>query len=488
MATGAIWMVGFRVLEKSFGVISTLILARLLVPKDFGIVGMATSVIAFIELINSFGFDNALIQRNDADRRHFDTAFTLNVLLGVSCGLLIAAAAHPTATFYSEPGLVPVMLVLALATGIQGLENIGTVEFRRAMDFRREFAFLATKRILVFAVTIAAAFEMRSYWALVIGMLFGRAAAVMLSYVFHPYRPRWSLEKVSDLMSFSIWLLINNALSFLSSRLPHVFIGRAVGPAGLGVYTVAYEIATLPTSELLAPINRVIFPAFARISHDRSQLKLAMLDVLSATTFFAIPAAVGLAAVSGPLVLVCLGEKWSDAIPLMEVLAFTGGATALISCVFPAFLALGVPRVTTLIASARVLLTIPAMIFALKHFGLIGVAWAELAIALTLLPLTFAMAARTVGVSTFRMLERAWRPSLAALAMFWVVRQSIAYMVEQGTDQASLLLLVCAVGMGVVAYAGVVTILWVLAGCPAGIERRAWAQLRIMLNGSGAAA
>ena len=132
MAAGAAWMILFRLTERSIGFISTLILARLLVPDDFGLVAMATSILAALELLGAFSFDMALIQNQAATRKHYDTAWTFEVLFGViKCALLLALSV-PAAAFYGEPRITAVMQVLALCTLLQGFDNIGVVEIGRA--------------------------------------------------------------------------------------------------------------------------------------------------------------------------------------------------------------------------------------------------------------------------------------------------------------------------------------------------------------------
>src|SRR5262245_18204541 len=184
IAAGAAWMVSFKLLDRSIGIVSVVILARLLGVEDFGLVAMATAIVAIAELLSAFIFDLALIQSQHATSAQHDTAWTLNVLMAAVCALLVAAAPLPAAAFYGDARLGPVMLWLALATWIRAFENIGVVEFRRELSLYREFQFLLVKRVAVFAVTVSAAFATRSYWALVAGILAGSLAGVALSYLF----------------------------------------------------------------------------------------------------------------------------------------------------------------------------------------------------------------------------------------------------------------------------------------------------------------
>ena len=170
MNLGIAWMVVARLMDRSIGIVSTLILARLLVPGDFGLVAMATAIAGALELLGAFSFDLALIQKQNAEKRHYNTVWTFNVLFGCCCGALLILLAAPAAAFYRESRLPPVMVVLAASVAIAGFTNVGVVNFRKDLHFRNEFKFLFLKRITTFMVTIGFAFVLKSYWALLIGI------------------------------------------------------------------------------------------------------------------------------------------------------------------------------------------------------------------------------------------------------------------------------------------------------------------------------
>lgn len=482
LAKGAAWMVAFRFAERSLGLVSTIVLARLLVPADFGLVAMAMSFVGLVELIGAFGFDNALIQRRVLERRHYDTAFTLNVLLGILCGALIAATAPLAATFYEEPRLLAVMLLLAGASAVQGFENVGTADFRRGMQFHREFMFLGAKRVLAFAITMVAAVALRSYWALIIGIVAGRVAGVVLSYAAHPFRPRFDLKARRDLMSFSSWLLATNVLTFVSQRFSHFVLGRIGGSRALGLYTMAYEIATLPTSELLAPINRAVFPAFSRVADDRAELRRGYLAMVGIATLLTMPAAFGIAAVAEPLVLVALSDKWADAVPLIEILAFLGAAGALINCTTPAYMAIGRPHIATFLLAGRLVLTVPALLLAGRHFGYVGIAWVELVSLALAVPLSMTIVSRVIGVGIADNLARSYRPIIASVGMFAIVRWYVDHAAERGLPIDGVAMLASSVLLGAASYVALVWTLWTFAGRVEGTESELLRVLRSKLQ------
>jgi PST family polysaccharide transporter len=253
MAKGAAWMILMRLVERGIGFASMLLLARLLVPADFGLVAMAMSVFAFLEVMGSFSFDMALIQNQRAGRTHFDTAWTLTVMYGAVSAIALAALAVLAAGFFGEPRLVAIFFALGSGAFLQSFENVGIVAFQKDLDFRKEFNFRILKKVVGFVVTIVLAFTLRNYWALVFGLLTSRIIGVPLSYALHPFRPRFSLVSVKELWHFSAWMLLNNVVVYAAVNGYDFIIGRMAGATSLGLYSIAYEISNLPTTELVTP-------------------------------------------------------------------------------------------------------------------------------------------------------------------------------------------------------------------------------------------
>lgn len=480
MAVGAFWMVLFKLVERSIGLVSTIILARVLLPADFGLVAMATSIIAVLELLGAFNFDVALIQNADAERRHYDTAWTFNVLFGMACAALLIGISSTAATFYNEPHLQPVMCWLALTTLVGGFENIGVVAFRKNMQFDKEFRFLLAKKLIAFSVTVTLALLLRSYWALVAGMLTSRIAGVSISYLSQPYRPKLSLAARGELFHFSSWLMLTNILSFMVHRSSDFIVGKMVGPRGLGLYNLAYEISNLPTTELVAPINRAVFPGYARLASDLDALKKSFVEVAGMIAVFAVPAGVGLAAVAQPLVAVMLGDKWVDAVPLIQILAFYGVIGALQSNTGPVFMAQGKPRLLTLTSAVHVAILMPLMVWGLSSAGVLGAAWAYLASALINMPINLLIVGKQLKMPMRAFFKAISRPLIAAALMYGALWLTEGYLLQVGV--AAWLRLIVEVLAGAVVFIGALLLAWAAAGFPAGAEQVVSAQIQSRLK------
>jgi lipopolysaccharide exporter len=478
MAAGAAWMVAFKLTERTLTLVSTIVLARLLVPADFGVVAMAMSIVATLEVLTAFSIDVALIQRADVERGHLDTAWTFNVIFGAAIALTLFVLAEPTAAFYRHPELVAVMRVLAIGWLVQGLENVGPVAFRRELEFNKEYWFLSAKKLATFVVTIPLAIWLESYWALVAGIVAGKLLAAGLSYAVHPFRPRFSLRGARELFAFSRWLFVNNVLFFLNQRATDVVIGRLAGAQALGLYNLSFEISNMPTTELAAPINRAVLPGYAKLYRETGSLAHSYVDVIGLIALLSIPAGAGIAAVAAPFVSVVLGPKWLAAIPLIQILAFYGCVASLGTNTGVVMMAVGRPHLMTAMALAHVCLLVPALVLATRAAGLAGAALAVLAATVLVTPLNFAILGRVLGVGVAALVRPLWRPVLGAAAMYGVVRLVLGRLDAAGAGEGAQL--AAGVVAGVLAYVVVVAGLWAAAGRPAGAETTILARVRGM--------
>lgn len=466
IATGAAWMLSFRLIDRSLGLISTAILARLLLPADFGLVAMAMSIIGLIELATAFSFEIALIQKARLERAHYDTAFTLNVLLAAGGAVLTVCLAYPTAAFYGEPRLIPVMFAIGAAWLISGFENIGTVNFRRNMDFRSEFRFFAYKRVISFGVAIAAALMLRSYWALVIGMVTGRTVGVILSYVLEPFRPRLSLAASRQIFSFSGWMLASNIASAIISRIPLFFVGRMFGAQTLGAYTVGAEIAQLAHTELVAPINRALIPGFSRLANDLDAFRRTCIDATAGILLLVLPASVGIAILAGPIVRVLLGEQWYEAVPVIQVLAFSGAVNAIVSNNSAAYIALGRPYLSAVILLSRVAVLIPMLFLLSRQLGLLGIVYAEFLAAAASLFISYPLLFRQLRIPLRAYVAALWRPLVASAVMGALVHALLQWFERDQGLATAMLDLVTGIVVGVLTYCLMLWGLWRLSRRP----------------------
>ena len=471
VAKGAAWLVLLKFLERGIGFISTLFLARLLVPADFGLVAMATSILAALELLGAFGFDLALIQNQNTERRHYDTVWTFGVLFGAFIALGMCCIASTAATFFNEPRVENLMYVLALGSLMGGLGNVGVVAFQKDFELHKEFMYSLAKKLVGFVITIYLAFILRNYWALVAGIIATRMTSLYLSYSMHSYRPRFCLSAAAELFHFSKWMLLNNFLIFLNNRGTDFIMGKVGGPQALGLYSVSYEIANLPTSELVFPISRAVFPGYARLAGDTDQLSRAFLQVIGLVALLTIPAGAGIALVAEPLVQLLLGPKWLDTIPLIQVLAVFGIVRSIHGPNGSIYLALGKPSIVAMLQAVQLVIALGLMLVLVPDRGPIGAAWAILIAACITMTANYIMVVRELRMQWLDLVTVFWRPFVATggMAVTLIAFANHLWPTEPSVGVTALRL-VAMIMVGVLSYAAMIGFCWYCANKPNGTE------------------
>jgi O-antigen/teichoic acid export membrane protein len=478
MARGAAWMVSMRLVMRGAGLINMAVLARLLVPEDFGLIAMASLFIGLIETFSEFNFDVALFRDQKAERAQYDTAWTLSIIRGLAAAMILVAIAGPAAAAFDEPRLETIIIVLAASTLLLGFQNIGVVDFRKTLNFRKDFVFLASEKLVAVVVSIALAFLFRNYWALVGGIVVSKIWRLGASYGMHPYRPRLSLAEWRELFAFTKWLLLQNMLFFLKTRIDRIVIGKVLGATTLGLYTIAFDFANLVTSELMAPIRRALLPGFARLAAERERTRAMFLEVFGLTLWLGAPIAIGIGLLALPLVRVLLGEGWLEAVPLIQVLIISGFITLLSSCSHPIFLALNRPELPTVLSALSLVLLFPGLLVGTSHHGVLGAAVAVMVAQISVAIADSLVMMRLLQLGPAAIGAVAWRSIAASSLMAAAVHALMRIWPYHGFWLADLGLLVTAAVLGGLVYLSASLLLWTLFADGRGPERHLVHQIR----------
>jgi lipopolysaccharide exporter len=478
IAAGAAWMISLRVADRMIGLVSLAILARLLLPEDFGLVALALSLIALVDMFGDFGVELQLIQNQRAERHHYDSAWTLNIIVAVIAAVILFLLAAPAAQFFAEPRAAAIIRWLALAGVISALANIGVVNFRKHLQFDREFRYLLNVRVTGTLSTLLLAYLWHDYWALVAGTLAQAAVRVALSYALNDYRPRFSLAALSEIFHFSKWVLAQNVTHGLNDRAPQLVIGKLANASALAHFSVAYEISNLATSELAAPIRRALFPGFAKMAADLAILREGFVKTFAVMTTIALPIPLGIALTAPLIVPVFLGERWLAAIPLIQVLALYGAVRTLSTSSHVVYLALGRPRITAQLSTLRLAVLAPLLIWGTMRSGALGAAWALVAASLLVWLVDFAILFRVLRFGRGDLVRAVWRTLVAAFAMVVGVLLLQVSFPAPGTLTNFLSQLLANAAIGAAIYCTALFALWRLSDRPNGAESMILAALR----------
>ena len=329
LAKGTFWITVTTAATNLLGLVSTIVLARLLMPADFGLVAIATTMLYVMAAVTDLSLSNALVQHSNPTEEHFHTAWSLNMARAIVISALFVAAAYPAALIYDEPRLIGIMVALGLATALSGASNPKLVVFERELDFRQPLYLAVGTKVAGFVAAMAVAIAYRSYWALVAGYIVSQVSYVALSYLLKPYRPRVVWKHARELWSFSIWLTFSQIVTTLNWRFDQLLIGWILGRTSLGYYTVGANLAALPTREAISPLTRTLFPAFSALQHDKARLQSAYGSAQALISAIAMPVAFGWALVADPMVRLTMGEKWLPAVIMVQIIACVAGVETL---------------------------------------------------------------------------------------------------------------------------------------------------------------
>lgn len=380
VARGGVWVVTLKIIEISFGFIRLIILARLLAPNDFGLMGIAFLMLSILLTFSEPGFQTALIQKKNDISAYLDTAWTVSVIRGIILFIIIFFFAPYVALFFNSADASPIIRVIGFSVLIGGFINIGVIYFQKELKFNRHFIYGLCAILTDFIVVISAAFIFKNVWALVIGQLASSLAALVASYLLHPYRPRIRMElgKIKELFGFGKWVFGYSVLYFLITEGDNFFVGKVLGVTALGFYQIAYRISNIPATEITHVISRVILPAYSKIQDDLPRLRESYLRVLQFVAFLSFPVA-GLIFILGPdFTKIFLGDKWMPMVPAMQVLALGGLMRSIGTTAGTLFVSIGKPKIVTkLHFSTIILLGILIYPFSMK-FGILGTSLAVL--------------------------------------------------------------------------------------------------------------
>lgn len=472
---GSLWMVLMRWTMRGIGVINTFIVARLLTPEDFGLVATAMLLVGFVEAFGETGQLLSIIRHKAPERAHYDTAWTVGILTGLATTLVLALLSPFASDYFHDPRSSMLVLVLAPRALIGSFENTGVVGFRRDLSFAKEFAYQIQQKVIALFVTVGMALWLHNFWALVGGILIGRAGSVVLSYFVHPYRPRLSLAKLGEIWSFSAWMLVVSVAQYLQDRSDSFIVGGIADPEVLGTYSVASDSATAPTAEVVLPMTRALFPIFSKLAEDEGVLREVFLNVFGAVAIICCSTATGIALVADDFVRVTLGSQWTHAVPLIGWLAMAGGIYAMAQGPITILSATGHGRLDATLVVSRLIVLIGVLIAASRLGPVQWIAIARVLAMAVMLPGIFVTLRRVLPITLTDVWSRLWRPLVGAIVMSVVVKgchpAAIPYPVARlGIDML----------VGAASFSGTVLALWAVSGSPPGFEQGTVERIKLL--------
>jgi O-antigen/teichoic acid export membrane protein len=380
-ARAVLWNYASFASGKVLVLVTMAVLARLLTPEDFGIVGFATVAIAYLSVLRDLGLGAAVIQRREDLEESAQTVFTLNLILGALLTAVTAAAAPLVADFFREPMVVPLLRVLSLTFLFESLGAIHVVLLRRDLRFRRKLVPDTARAGVKGVVAVTAAALGAGVWALIWGQLAGALAGALAATAVTGWRPRFELHRrlIRPLLRFGLPLVATDVQYAIWLNADYVIIGRLLGETALGVYTIAYRLPELLVQSIWRVVAGAVFPFFSAIQKEVGLLKDGFLATVRYSLMAVVPICLGLFVAAEPIVLTVFGEAWREAIPVLRIMAVFSLVGSIGVNVGDVYKAIGRPDILAKLGVVILAVLIPALLVGAR-WGIVGVAWAHAAV------------------------------------------------------------------------------------------------------------
>jgi O-antigen/teichoic acid export membrane protein len=385
---GISWMSGFRVSTRVLSFFKMAILARILTPLQFGIYGIATLVLAFLEMLTETGINIVLIQSKKEISEYINSAWVVSIIRGIFICLCIMVLSPFIASFFKTPEARNILLLIGLVPFIKGFINPSEVTLQKELKFQYEFWF----RISIFTfdaiVSIIFVIITHSVYSLIWGLIAGALLEVLLSHILMKPLPSLRIRKdyFSEIFHKGKWVTIYGFLSYIAQKGDSVVVGKVMGTSALGIYSMAYNISTLPISEVTDVVNKVVFPVYAKIVGDKKRLMSAFIK--STLVVVVLTMAMGAIIFIFPktIISIVLGDGWLSAVGVLKVLAVYGVIRAIAGSISALFLGVEKQRYVTNMTVIRFLALAITIYPLVRCFGLIGAGYSAIISAVSEMP------------------------------------------------------------------------------------------------------
>lgn len=454
IVSGLGWVSAASYANRALGFITTLILARLLAPDQFGAVAVGAMMVDVLKIFRDMGLGQALIYRKSEEAVANDTAMAMIVGLNLGLFVLAAVAAPWVARFFADPSLTPVLIVMSANLLPLGLRAVPDALIRKRGQFDR----LAIPDVVpVFISSIAGvvlAAAGYGVWSLVARTLIASVLAATMIWWFTDYRPRMRFDRAvaAELFLYGKFVVGATLLSVALLNIDKLYLGRLGGVDALGLYTMAWIISSIPVTEFGHLLCRVAFPVFCQVNAQPAKLRDIFLGSHTYNAMIVAPIGAAIVLFGPDLTVLLLGEKWTGATRALQILAVASFARAISALIHELLRSVGQVRTVQTFTFARLVLLATLGVPALKLGGMESLCWLIFGSNIFVLSAELHSAARAVGVSTWRTVQPLARPvgiAILAVGLVWT-----GY-VRLGVHD-SLLAAILAAALAVAAYLGAV--------------------------------
>jgi len=372
--SGVKWVFAASVIQRGLSFITTIILARLLMPADFGLFALAFVMIDAFGVFKSLGFDSALVRRKDDIKEAANTAFFLIPAMGMIIFIALIIFAPVGAKMLSNPPVANIIRALAIIFVIGCFGKVPQMILYRDMKFKYGTISDLTSQVAYVSTALILAFNKFGVWSLVIAYITRTVFKIALDWYFSGWKPKLEFKKsiALDMFHFGKYVWASSVILFLYANLDNMVIGKLLGVTMLGYYAITKNTSNFLSDYFLSKVSAVMYPAYSKIQHDKEDIKRIMLKSFRYISIIAFPFSLGLFIFAPDILRIVFGAKWLPATDILRILAFVGVFNSLATVISPIFLARGQSKADFQVGLAQVgiffILVIP-LAFKLRLVG-----------------------------------------------------------------------------------------------------------------------
>ena len=454
--SGFRWTVSVRLLSQLVTWVITLAVIRLLAPADYGLLAMATVFVAFLAMFSELGLGAAIVQKAEVDGQLLKRAFGLILIVHFSLAALLALAAPLIAAFYTEPRVTPILRVLSLQFLLAAFAVIPDAQLQRRMEFRNRSILDFSGAVVASGTTLLMAMAGSGVWALVAGSLVSQAFKTIGINCLSPFLrwPDFSLQGMRSLLQFGGNFTAVQVFWMFLSQVDVLICAKWLGNEVLGFYSVAMQLASLPSQRMSGLVNQVAFPTFARMQGELVKVGESVLSGARVLSFFSFPVLWGMSSVAPEIVVVILGEKWALAIVPLQALTLIMPLRIVGNFVATAVQGIGRSDIVLRSVMWASFVTPPVLIVGVYGWGLLGLSLAWLVASPISFLQSMVRSLPVLGLSLRQLAGTMGPAACTGLFMYGAVSLARNFLLTGQGDMARLGMLI---GVGALAY-GVVSL------------------------------
>jgi O-antigen/teichoic acid export membrane protein len=375
VSKGMVWVVITSFLVRGLQIVSAIIVARLLLPADFGAIAVCMAVLTFAQGATDMGFLAALIQRIDWDDSYLNTAWTIELLRAAVIALFLIVTAPLFGIFFKNADITGLLRLLSLSILFQGLNSIGLICLRKDLDFYRLSISEIIPTLVQVLLVIPLAYFLKNAWAIAISGVFSSLVACMISYMLHPYRPRLVFErkKALNMFHYGKWVFGTTILVMIAEQGTTMVAGYYLGMVVLGYYNRATVFSKQISQQIAQFVWRMGFPLYSQLQIEEDKLKDVYFSTMKLLLFIGFPLAGLLLVLSREFTLALLTEKWLAIVPLMQLFGVLSFFLFMLTPMGVLFSATGKPSVNTKLSCLSVGMLLLFIVPFIRIWGASGV-------------------------------------------------------------------------------------------------------------------